>query len=376
MNRLPVLDVLRGAAILVVFVFHYAAEVYGLDWYRWDGPWRQFAPTGGLADYALYPLTLGWSGVSLFFVLSGFVIHLGTTAAPLNRRFNAVRFFRRRFWRIYPPYLFALAAFVLMQKGGPLLTAAGRADLAAHLLLVHNFHETTFFTLNGVYWSLALEVQFYLLYPILLFSRQRLGMAATFGLTVLISLAARCYLLVTYDCPYPITVAWASLPVLWMDWVLGAYLAERYATGRKTFGRHPWAWAVGLGIVFVAATLYLPTNGFTFSLASMAWAAVVDAAVWSQRERLGVMARPVAFVGLVSYSLYLWHTPLLPAVIKRLRWAGLPDPATSPWAAVTGGVAALVILVGLSYVLYTTIERWAMTGARPVSPQRPFEQAS
>ena len=104
-THLEFLDVLRGVAILWVFLAHSTGISYALP--PWGKGWvREFAGTALPA--LMYPLTYGTAGVAIFFVVSGFCIHL----SYLRGRPGDWRgFFVRRFFRIYPPYLVALAWF-------------------------------------------------------------------------------------------------------------------------------------------------------------------------------------------------------------------------------------------------------------------------
>src|SRR5258708_24994291 len=89
-------DVLRGAAILMVMIYHGFGRVYGF-YLPWNGYWRDFRRPPDALLIPGYPLSLGWAGVALFFVLSGFCIHLSFLRAS---RFTNRQFFWRRFWRI------------------------------------------------------------------------------------------------------------------------------------------------------------------------------------------------------------------------------------------------------------------------------------
>src|SRR3974377_645168 len=78
----------------------------------------------------------------------------------------------RRFWRIYPAYIFSLIAFTIFVRR-PFISG----EFFYHALLIHNFKESTFFgQTNAVYWSLAVEVQFYALYPFALTIKKRLAL--------------------------------------------------------------------------------------------------------------------------------------------------------------------------------------------------------
>src|SRR5262249_45093449 len=117
--------------------------------------------------------SMGSLGVPMFFVLSGFLIHY-TFSRSSNQ--NTLGFLVRRFGRIYPPYLAALLVFSVAY--GFFWTAGGRGQVLSHAFLVHNFSDRNFFSINGSFWSLAHEAQFYLLYPLLLGVRRAIGMPA------------------------------------------------------------------------------------------------------------------------------------------------------------------------------------------------------
>ena len=105
-RRIDFLDPIRGIAILLVFVFHSLGTAFGRDELPW-GPWfRDFNVPGSFL--LLLPATFGWVGVAIFFVVSGFCIHLSYSRLP-----QWSLFLQRRFFRIYPPYLVALLFFAL-----------------------------------------------------------------------------------------------------------------------------------------------------------------------------------------------------------------------------------------------------------------------
>jgi peptidoglycan/LPS O-acetylase OafA/YrhL len=152
---------LRGFAALAVVLCHLGVSAYkdapNLSGNPW--PWLGFA------------LGFGYLGVPLFFVISGFCIHLPQArmlalAEPAAAPLTWGRFFVRRFWRLYPPYLaaiaFALILLTLVNGGPPVPWTA----VAAQATLVHTLHPATFDGVNPPAWSLAVEAQLYLAYPI------------------------------------------------------------------------------------------------------------------------------------------------------------------------------------------------------------------
>ena len=181
-RHLERIDVLRAVAILLVVAFHYLPNATGQYELNWQGMWRDGGDGQTRLMWWLYPLSLGWSGVSLFFVISGFCIHysfLKHAASSPGKSFLK-QFFWKRFWRIYPPYFIALAVFFcLMLRHHDAGATAG--NFWSHLLLIHNFGLATFDGINPAFWSLAVEMQFYLLFPLVLRLRGKVGIKTRFG---------------------------------------------------------------------------------------------------------------------------------------------------------------------------------------------------
>ena len=136
--------------------------------------------------------TFGYIGVFLFFVISGFCIHLQwakTRAAGESTPIKFGAFWKRRLRRLYPPYIIALTLFLVMTalSVGINITHFFIYDVVMHLFMLHNLDPKTCYSINGVFWTLAIEEQLYLAYFLLLFFRTRLGWAWT----LLICLLAR-----------------------------------------------------------------------------------------------------------------------------------------------------------------------------------------
>src|SRR6266404_5958740 len=159
-GRLASIDALRGAAALGIVLYHavgVAGDTGPQNLLRWPVVF-------------IHSLTsFGYVGVFLFFVISGFCIHLQWAKARAAGRTNEIKFgafWKRRIRRLYPAYLIALALYLLM---------------------LHNLDPKTAYSINSVFWTLAIEEQLYLAYFLLLFLRTRWG----WGPTLLICMAAR-----------------------------------------------------------------------------------------------------------------------------------------------------------------------------------------
>ena len=163
-SRVPELDGLRGLAIFLVVLFHYASQE-GL--------------AAGVAPRLLQRcVVLGWSGVDLFFVLSGFLIG-GILLDVRSSGFYYRTFYARRFFRIIPIYyLWVTAYIVLVSVAGTRIQAISNSGATlplgyrvySYYLFLQNFRSSSFPGLAGAWfghlWSLAVEEQFYLIAPL------------------------------------------------------------------------------------------------------------------------------------------------------------------------------------------------------------------
>jgi glycosyltransferase involved in cell wall biosynthesis/peptidoglycan/LPS O-acetylase OafA/YrhL len=349
-GHLERLDVLRGIAIFAVFAYHFAGTVFKMDHLPWRGQWIDWQAAPEPLFLWLFPVTFGWAGVALFFVLSGFCIHWSFLR---KKEFTAGAFYVARFWRIYPPYLVALVATAAMVKLS-LFTHDGLTQFASHLLLVHNFSGTAFYGINPAFWSLATEFQFYLAYPLFLWARSRIGtgraLLAAFGLAT----AIRGFMALWHSGELIASPVWAASPfVLWFDWLLGAWLAERlHAGGSKPL---PFALpaAVTLSALFVFSVCFRPLSLLSFTVASLLSVLLVDRCLRSRRP-LGRMDRLWIPLGLISYSFYLWHQPIFGRLLRGLYLIGMPE--TKAWTFAVGFPLVFLMVMAFSTVLYRTVE--------------------
>jgi peptidoglycan/LPS O-acetylase OafA/YrhL len=273
--------------------------------------------------------SLGYIGVFLFFVISGFCIHMQwarSRAAGVPPEIKFGSFWRRRIRRLYPPYLIALAVFMLLTAvtSGISVTHFFFYDIVMHVLMLHNLDPHTCYSINGVFWTLAVEEQLYLAYFLLLFLRTRWGWGPTLIICGLARVGwfffAHAFWLAT-EIGMPVPEAAASH---WFTWALGA-LAVEASLGLIKLPR--WCrslWLGGSAIVLASAiSVLLPVTAKDTLWHNGAWMlmhpmwgfgffVVVNRAVHAERAWLTRLSRPrlvtmAAIVGVFSYSLYLTH---------------------------------------------------------------------
>lgn len=253
-------DVLRGVAILLVLAFHSYGAAFGRDHIDCGKLIAGTLPHPGWPFLLMYPLRIGSAGVSLFFVISGYVIHRSYLR---DSRFSWSSYASRRFWRIYPAYFLALLVFAVW------MNVVDTADFALHAGLGHNISASTYFSINPSFWSLAVEVQLYALYPLAIFARRWWGAGGMLVVGLLASTVWRALAFALTDWQGPATFhIWTNPIALWPDWLLGAYLAERHASGRRVFGR-PHLWACCGAVLYFLGEFAVPLRTVQFSLASV-----------------------------------------------------------------------------------------------------------
>lgn len=371
-SRLASIDMLRALAALAVVFRH-------LPFSKSTGMERDDAHVFmAFSNDVMRVASLGQYGVQVFLVLSGFCIHMAWARkadAPTNLSAEFFPFWRRRLGRLYPPYLVTLvlcaAALLLITrlshapvssfasyfgyKSGTLLAI----DSLCLLLLVNNFGNASARFGNPPFWSLALEEQLYALYFPLVWMRRRSGWKATWMMVLSV--------VVVWDLTMlslsPMWMEWTSLgPSLWVEWALGALAVEAYL-GRTKLPEllyAPWL-AAAAG---VAGLLLVPPMGDASALSAAAdqlaclcfgFATFVLVNCLCRREsrrelRHNQLVRGLAYLGTMSYSLYLVHNP---AMVAAKRLAMLVGVQSVP--ALTAIRFSAALLAG--YLFFMVVER-------------------
>jgi peptidoglycan/LPS O-acetylase OafA/YrhL len=317
------LDGLRGLAVLMVMFGHF---------------WLAQKPVGAVQEWTYTFVQNGWVGVDLFFVLSGFLI-TGILLEAKGSTHYFRNFYARRVLRIFPLYWgFLFVYFVILPRvvslapGSPFATAPGMQPwfwLYASNMLALVRGAVIPPGLNH-FWSLAVEEQFYVIWPAVVFAVSMKALERTCVALVVVAIAFRLFLLTT---PYHHTGGYVLLPARIDTLAIGAWLAviARDASRRTVVERWaPRGFLVALAALSVAhlpdlrmsgSRLAIQTVGFPL-LAIMAASLIsigTGKAEANARIRKFFSSRVLVTAGKYSYAMYVFHLPL----VIVLEMAGL-----------------------------------------------------
>jgi peptidoglycan/LPS O-acetylase OafA/YrhL len=349
-------DGLRAVAVTLVVVYH-------AGWH----------PFGG-----------GFVGVDVFFVISGFLI-TGLLADELRRdgTVSLARFYGRRARRLLPlsTLVLAVTAVTFLLLLSPLYRGALAGDVRAAALYVGNWHFAAGALLYGTvsadspvihYWSLGVEEQFYLLWPLLLLvtagalgrsgncrdwpttrRRMTIALSAVFAVSLALSVV-----LTPSSAPY----AYYGLHTRAWELAAGGLLA--LAAGRRSPGSAVLAVIGWLGLAMIAVSAIVITTRTTFPGTAAAAPVAGAVAVLGSGIRAGpagparlLGSPPLAYVGRLSYAWYLWHWPCLVAagtLAAELRDRDVNHGIVLPHGWVT--IVAVAVSLGLSVVSHHLVE--------------------
>ncbi|MEV4740600.1 acyltransferase [Streptomyces sp. NPDC049555] len=328
-ERLAALDGLRLLAALMVVLYHYMAFNAG----AWSKPVAQIFTIGS------WPASYGWAGVELFFLISGFVICMSAWGRTVGE------FASSRVTRLYPAYWFAVIATALVSVIWPGINNVPKlGDITVNLTMLHEPLKVT--PVDGVYWTLWVELKFYLLFALVVWKgltyRRALGFCVVWGLAAAFATTVNVpvldALLLPDDCWYFIAgiafylmYRYGPNLVLWLI-VASCYLISQHflmqaqTHAEKYIGRNVPEW---------------PTT-MLLTLFFLAMAAV--ALGWTRRIRWGWLST----AGVLTYPLYLLH--------ERIGWVVIQhtEPYLSQYVLVPALIAAML---GAAWLLHRFWER-------------------
>ncbi|UAL28321.1 acyltransferase [Nocardioides rotundus] len=392
----PGLDTLRAVGALCVLTTHTAF---------WAGDYTRY----GWLGTVMSRLDVG---VAIFFVLSGFLLSRSwwLAAAHDSRRPGTGRYLWKRFLRIFPVYVITVAICYAFLAGN-----AGRSvgQLVSTLLLADVYTATSLPAGLTQMWSLSVEVAFYLVLPAVMLAL--VGRAPSWrprrvalGLVVTLTVTAVWWLGAAYaidDAIDAMPLQWLPGYLLWfavgvgLSWLHTAEVSGRlsdvgrrvHALAERVAARPGALWTAALGLLLVSATpvagpalLAAPTPAQSLTknvLYAVIALLVVLPSVLGPRDTpySRAMANPVArHVGLISYSLFCIHLPVLHFVMWSTGWELFEGRGLQIWA------MTLVLSLAASELLYRLVERpamrWRNLGSRrspaPASTSTPTSDTS
>ena len=364
-GRLLYVDALRGLACLWV-ILHHTYEWYPLQAGIGHAPF----------NFLIHLAKLGWLGVSLFLELSGFCLFYPIVKRQLAKQqslaeysFNIKAFFIKRARRILPPYYAAIVYTVLITilfqhmmhlRPAPLLRVfSGYTDLLLHLTMLYNLNPHTFGTVSQVFWSLALEWDLYLIFPLLVFLVARYSLRAillpTFVIAVVWQTWAYTHLGFSWQWTPKIASFYHALPGRAFEFACGMTAAYYVAKPRQ--GQYKLA-AILLAVMLVLGLWYAvgvsrfgplldQIWGVVFACLLVLCSQIKDEAL--SRSRLGAL---IVWIGTISYSLYLVHRPLITLTLPIMLH--LPNTQAVGFLM---GFLRMPLLLGVAYLFHLAFER-------------------
>lgn len=323
MKIFPLIDVLRGFSALLVVFYHV------LSLRNWPG----FDTTG----VGRLPM-LGWVGVDIFFVISGFVISKTAMDASQSGAPWRKQYAERRLRRILPLYLASMAVYLFMVSPGVLQYGwMSVVHVLSHLGFVHNIWHETHGSINSPSWSVGLEMQFYLL---IAFTAPWLVKARIWTIMLLwIGVAWAWKSFSVFMLPpgnsIPIIqfIYASQLPGVLDEFVFGILIAKLLQNGHLNYSpARMLAWAGSAAVVLALSWVTIgdgsnywnsaETIVFWRTLVCLGFACLLACAVMSPWAG-GVLLAPWKYFGKISYGIYLWHMPVLLTIVGTTQWQGL-----------------------------------------------------
>lgn len=347
-TKLPFLEGIRGLAALYVVIGHICTLA-------------DPSVAGGRASHApiwlqktMACFSYGHLAVAAFIVISGFCLELSLFARE-NGILNSVkRFYFRRVQRILPPYYACLAISIYValrvtvyQVGPPFsqYLPVNQTTILTHLFLIHNFSTEWMYKINGVLWSIAIEVQLYLLFPLFAKSLNRYG-----RFLPLATVAGIAALTIAFIPQAPKMYFW-YIP-LFVAGMAAAHLAFK----PTKIGRLPLVGSI-FTLGSTAGCYFAISKGWSMAASDVSMGFAIAGACYSMTcLARGILYRflvwrPVVYLGSFSYSLYLMHHP-----IAQVLYANRPSWVAGEIGLFWYFIACLPIILAGCWAFYLLFE--------------------
>ena len=257
--------------------------------------------------------------VPLFFLISGFCIHLSQlkqNAYSGDTQLKLLPYLKRRFWRIYPAYLIILlfACSVAAINGQKISVV----DFVVHIFICQGFTIKYFNSINLVLWTISIELLFYLLYPVWYYIRRKFGLNQALVVSILVSLGCWSIIIIKYD--YTLLPLRYFILNIWGAWCFGAWICEQVVINEKNFIKEKVWWIIGVGLLIAHRLLdqYAWSGIINYNISIILWAWILvpflklEGRLTNTSNRLFAgIVKILVIVGISSYSLYMIHEPFM-----------------------------------------------------------------
>jgi peptidoglycan/LPS O-acetylase OafA/YrhL len=369
--RYPALDLMRGFSALTILVFHVIAM----------SGWDDFPTNGPLVWFRISFLR-----VDLFFVLSGFVITLAALREQQAGGAARGRFLAKRIARLAPAYFVAAIAWLWLNDFAVLRQGDAWTQVFTHLTFTYALFPGTISSINGVTWTLGVEMQLYALMALAMPLLTRWRMLPTLLVVLLVALAYRLAMQAwTLDAAGTGAVDTA---LLWYRMVQAPGMLDVFGAGvalALLASRRPLRpltrvrWLIGIGVILIWSSVWISllwthVAGYwqsyfwaslfrtvvALTVLGWLWLMLVMPPRWA--ECLPAWLR---FPGKISYGLFLWHVPVTQWLLAQTDWR--------EWSLLAASILATGVVATLSWY---GIESPTMAWARRRFRRRPDDSAA
>ena len=355
------IDFLRGISCIGIVLYHVRVDLW-IGWNAISSSPESFSLFDRLTAWLSVPIPFLRSSVMLFFLISGFCIHYPYAAN--GRKLELKPYAIRRFLRIYPPYFVAVILGAILQ----VLLAAYLGEMSASSRSVERFIATLFMVqnyganagqmaINPSLWSLPVELELYLVYPIFYGLLNRYNVKRSMILVGCVSLGALGFLWLTnWQNPDKHLGYVGNFALYWIIWCAGAMLAEWVKRDRLPDWK-PWLWGV-MALTFVMSMIVFRFKMF-IGLQDLVWSSFYFMVLFwglTQPQLQGFLNKKfgtlIMFVGSISYSLYLIHYPFF-----RLCGSVWLSQFSSKPSSFLIAIFFSVIAMPIAYIAYLLFEQ-------------------
>lgn len=381
MQYRPEIDGLRAVAVLPVVLFH-----------------------AGVAGFSG-----GFVGVDVFFVISGYLITTKILEDLKEGKFSLLDFYEKRVRRILPLMILVILASTLIFY--PILSPSGYVEYTKSAFAALKLMSDVFFRKTGDYfanseiprpllhtWSLSIEEKYYLLFPLLVIAALRMRFRAEILVPFLAIITF--FISVYYSFSRPSHAYYMFLARIWE--ILGGATIAIYAPVLKTFPIKSWkAGLIGWSSLILLAVLITTFSekvtypGFASAIPVFATSAIILSTGVRNSLTVFLSARPLVFLGLISYSVYMWHQPVLVAVnevvpspdwhvyllsfaliliLSFLSWRFIELPARlKSWVSLRTFTAISMTTLGLAFFALISLGTASQNRVTSITPSRTFD---